>query len=401
MDYRHKYIKYKKKYLNLRNKLDRENTPVIISRIEDNFSIDDKITQSNNNFTNNVFYNFDTSANIFSPMSLTFSLALLQLAAGSETDKSLTKFLGYKYSLDDINYLFNIMNSSIMKLSNLLVVNNKYSINQEYRSMLNGIAVIVQDDFITNKKLISQKVNEFVEFETNAMIKNVINNSDIDNKSVFIMVNTIYFKANWKHKFPVDNTTKMRFHRTQEDVIDMMYQVNSFNYYENKALQLIELPYNDEDYVMGIILPKVYNTDNVDYTINNVPMFSPAEINEFINNCQYSKVELYVPKFTQRKRYEFVPILKKMGLTHLFNKNDTDLNIMAKDAYISRIIHEAVVVIDEIGTEAAATTIVIGQAMATRPVKQKIKVFKADHAFIYYIRHQPTGLFLFFGDYQG
>jgi serpin B len=57
-----------------------------------------------------------------------------------------------------------------------------------------------------------------------------------------------------------------------------------------------------------------------------------------------------------------------------------------------------VVIVDEVGTEAAATTVMM---MTRGLVVEKTVTFNANHSFIYYIRHQPTNTILFVGDYHG
>ncbi len=181
-----------------------------------------------------------------------------------------------------------------------------------------------------------------------------------------------------------------------------MNNQNYFNYYENKSFQIIEIPYQNENYVLGIILPKIIpDNDTIDYTINNVPIITAQEINELINNLSLEKVNLYIPKFTDKKKLNLVPILKKMGLVKIFDTNMCQLDLISNHICVSNIIHEAVIIVDESGTTASAATVITGRALARAPKKENIKTFRADHPFVYYIRHLPTNMFLFFGDFQG
>ncbi|XWV25564.1 hypothetical protein QJ856_gp0190 [Tupanvirus deep ocean] len=399
MNYQHKYLKYKQKYLKLKYQLQYGG---IVTNQETEDSVPKKtITDANNEFSIILFENLDGASNIISPLSISFLLSLVHLAALGNTNRQLTNVLGYKYSSDELKRVHTLFNNDVMKMTNALIINKKIHVNKEYLELVDDMAEIHNDDF-HNSKLIATKVNNYIENNTNGMIKNVVQQSDISTDTIFVLINTIYFKASWQHKFNVRNTTKMKFHKTEGNMVDMMHQKNYFNYYENKSVQVVEMPYDEKDYVMGVVLPRMYLEENgLDYSINNVPQFSKQEINEFINNLEFTEVELYIPKFTHRKKYDIVPILKKMGLIDVFGVN-AELDIMAKDAFISKIIHEAVVIVDEIGTEAAATTVAFGRAMAVRPrIKEKPKIFKADHAFVYYIRHLPSNYFLFMGDYQG
>ena len=93
------------------------------------------------------------------------------------------------------------------------------------------------------------------------------------------------------------------------------------------------------------------------------------------------------------------PNLKKLGVNDLFSSDSADLNLIGDELYVSEIMHEAVVIVDEQGTEAAAFTAVM---LATRSAKiqQQPILFKADHPFIYYIKHNTSNLILFIGFYD-
>ena len=71
-----------------------------------------------------------------------------------------------------------------------------------------------------------------------------------------------------------------------------------------------------------------------------------------------------------------------------------------KTAYVSAMIHEAVIIVDENGIEAAASTIAIVK-MECCIVNPEPKIFYANHSFIYYIKHIPTNTLLIVGDYHG
>ena len=64
-----------------------------------------------------------------------------------------------------------------------------------------------------------------------------------------------------------------------------------------------------------------------------------------------------------------------------------------KDLFISRVVHQAFVEVNEEGTEAAAATAVqIGFGGPSR-----LPVFRADHPFLFLIRDNRDGSILFLG----
>ena len=428
MDYQYKYLKYKNKYLQIKNN---KNQVAGQSNDQSNGQSNDQsngqsndqsngqsndqsngqskdqplnlhqnISDANNSFTIKLFENLEGASNIYSPLSVVVALSLVHLAALGNTDRQLTKLFNYKYSKDDLEEICKLFKNDDVKMVNMILINKDYKINPAYINMINDMAIIIQDNFENGPKIAAQ-INNYIGKKTNGLIKNLVDANDIKDNMIFVLINTIYFKAEWENKFKSHKTTKMKFHKT--NMVDMMYQKSDFNYYENSKIQAIEMPYKNSNIVMGVILPKRYlEEDNMDYSANNVPIISSSEINEIINNMSFTEVKLYLPKFTQRKNLELVPILRKMGVIDLFDSNYADLNIASKKSFVSKIIHEAVVIVDENGTEATAATTIFDIDMMANPMMKKPEIiFKADHAFIYYIRYVPSNLFLFYGDYQG
>ena len=350
-----------------------------------------QISKPNNTLTIKLFNQMNNN-NVFSPLSIIFALSLLHLSAFGNTENELSNLFNYKYSINELQQIYTIFNNDIMNLANALIINNKYKINEQYLTSIKNLALIVHTDFnsTNSTNIIVNDVNEYIKTNTKNLIKDILKHDDINDNTISILINTIYFKAQWLHKFKANNTDKELFKPTNK-MVDMMYQKEEFNYYENELLQLVELLYENNDYCMGFLLPK--STKNYD-----IPKFNMNELNKYIANLQYKKVKLYIPKFKHRKTIRLIPLLEQLGVHDIFT-NKAQLNI-AKNICVSNIIHEAVVIIDELGTEAAATTIVMMELMAMPPTKEDPIIFKADHPFIYYIRHRPSNMILFYGDYR-
>ena len=90
------------------------------------------------------------------------------------------------------------------------------------------------------------------------------------------------------------------------------------------------------------------------------------------------------------------PILSKMGMGEAFSmKADFSGMTGSQDLYIDDVYHKAFVKVDEKGTEAAAATAVVMRTKSARRPRELI--FKADHPFLFLIRHEKTGMILFLG----
>ena len=84
-----------------------------------------------------------------------------------------------------------------------------------------------------------------------------------------------------------------------------------------------------------------------------------------------------------------------MGMPSAFDPKTSDFGGMAsaERIWLSAVIHKAHVDVNEVGTEAAAAT-----AVATfGGLPPEPRTFRADHPFLFLIRHNETGSVLFLG----
>ena len=103
-----------------------------------------------------------------------------------------------------------------------------------------------------------------------------------------------------------------------------------------------------------------------------------------------------MPRFTHRRKINLIPYLIQLGINDLFD-DQCRLNHISKSIYISKMIHETVVIVEETGTAAASSTFIKGNIKSARPHK----IFIVDRPFIYCIRYLPKNILLFVGDYHG
>ncbi len=97
--------------------------------------------------------------------------------------------------------------------------------------------------------------------------------------------------------------------------------------------------------------------------------------------------------------FQLPAVLTKLGMTDAFSMKDADFSGMTgnKDLFIQKVIHKAFADVYEEGTEAAAATgMIMMPTGAVRPLKP-VPVFRADHPFVFLIRHKPSGCILFLG----
>lgn len=359
------------------------------------------LTTSNfSNISNNsgikLFYAL-YHGNIISPASIAYALSLIHIGATGNTDKELTNFFGNKALLEDLYNAYNLLNYGPVKTTNALFVRQDKQINPKYKEAIEKIALLTCENF-NNPYLVASKINNYIEKNTSGLIKNLVSENDIVSDLAILLINTIYFKAKWENPFDKSDTFQSRFSNLNgiTTIVNMMYQNEAFLYYEDQLMQVIEMNYIDKsfsnNYSMGVILPK--------YKSNKLPIIDINKISEYINNMELYQVDLYLPKFTHRANVDLIPALKKWGVKELFT-TDAMLNNISDNIFVSKVIHEAIVIVDEAGTEASATTACYEYDCCDSGNNLKQVTFKADHSFIYYIRHKKLNTILFLGNYNG
>jgi serpin B/serpin B11/12 len=344
----------------------------------------DNVHQSNNILARKLF-DVVEKEHVFSPLSISYIISLLHLASVENTDTQITSVMMRKNTLEDLQSLSKTFNSGIIKLANAVLVNKKFQIKSGYLEMVKELTLVSEKDF-SDSESIAKEANHFISEKTNGMIKNVLSPNMIDLDTVMILINTLYFKAPWKSPFQERLTSEEKFNNNI--LVSMMNNTGYNSYYEDLTVQRVELMYKDTDYCMGFILPKS------DVSLDKCTSYLGD------GNFESKYVKLFIPKFTQRKRMDLIPYMKKLGMTDLFDSTSRLDNMVSSDAYVSVLIHEAVVIVNETGTEASAVTVAVCQSKGIRRNPEPI-IFRADHSFIYYIKHIPTKTLLFVGDYHG
>lgn len=106
-----------------------------------------------------------------------------------------------------------------------------------------------------------------------------------------ILVNILYFKVPWKKKFE-ENVFQARFYGNDnsEKSVKMMHLTDDFNYYKDKSIEMIEIPYNVEGLFALILLP--YKELNLDNLINELDQ---EKMDLLINKLTIKKIDLTIP----------------------------------------------------------------------------------------------------------
>lgn len=341
---------------------------------------------------------------VFSPLSIGFLLSLVHQGSRNKTSDELTSVMGIKYDLEQMKKMYANFNIHCVKVSNMILINNNFasSINAEYTNSVKDISVCRTENFKHANEIV-EYVNRYVETNTNGLIKNALSTGSIVPDDALLLVNTIYFKCNWEDRFDIDDTRhNINFTSDVDGTIhkvSLMKRKDRYSYYSAPTYHMVEIPYEDKDFAMGLVMSKnPILTKGADVYREVLMIFA-----SHIDKLKRTSVVLSLPRFTQRSKFNMIPCLQQIGISTLFDSHDCDLskiisNPVVGNLYISKAFQEAVVIVDEKGTESAAFNgmMAVAACVAPHPVE-----FRADRSFMYYIRHKPSNIILFVGEFNG
>jgi serpin B len=344
----------------------------------------------------------------FSPYSISSALAMCYAGAKGNTGAEMAKTLHFEIFADikalhlAFFQLNNQFNNLPKKDGNELTVANALWAQKEFKFLdiylkitrTEYQATLEELDFKTNAESCRKTINGWVEKKTNEKIKNLIPAGTLNEGTLLVLTNAIYFKGKWMDEFNKKNTKDESFNFADgsKNDVPMMNRTGKYGHYSDEGFQILEMPYAGKNLTMVVLLP-----DKADGITGFEKNLTSEKLTGWLSKLRTGEVIVSVPKFKTELSFGLNEMLKALGMKEAFTPT-ADFSGMTgkKDLFISAVIHKAYVDVNEEGTEAAAATgvIMVGTGMR-EPVKPI--VFKADHPFLFLIRDKSTGSILFMG----
>ena len=227
------------------------------------------LVAGNNGFAFRLFQQArsQTESVVLSPLSITFALGMMNngAAADSQTCREICQVLGFgEAGAGAINAFCHKMlteSGTLDELTKVLIANNIY-VNSYlgYRLMPAFTDKVVQNyeavpetrDFTDGETL--NVINKWASDHTEGMIEEALHPDEFDPMTISCLLNALYFKGEWTHKFDAQLTQEEPFNDFKTTV-QMMQQDSEFYYADNDVFQSIILPYGNKAYQMNVYLP--------------------------------------------------------------------------------------------------------------------------------------------------
>ena len=362
---------------------------------------------------------------IYSPLSITYVLGMVNDAATGLTEKELEETLGFHeggiqavndYCKKLIDGLPKVDDKVTLNIANAIFLNKSFTLKPQFTQDMQTYydAKAEALDFKSPETL--DHINGWCSEKTNGMIPTILDK--IDPAIISYLLNAIYFKADWASKFDPKNTKDETFTTEKgSTTLPTMHQNVLINYCLTSTFSAVRIPYGNGMWTMTVMLPEGNNTisDVIDFIIDNG--FSSIEtypcgtmddkLPEYILTPH--EVDLKLPRYetssdTDDLEDGLIGLMKKMGINRAFDDGMAEIpNMCGLPVYIEIMRQKAKIKVNEEGSEAAAVTVagVTNKSMGSGTMEYSKATFHANRPFVYVIREASSGVILFVGKFTG
>ena len=358
---------------------------------------------------------------IYSPLSITYVLSMVNDAATGKTEEELEQTLGFHkggikavndYCKKLIEGLPKVDNKVTLDIANAIFLNKDYTLKQQFlQDMQNYYNAKAETlDFSSPQTL--EHINGWCNDKTKGMIPKILD--EVNPYMVSYLLNAIYFKADWASKFDPKNTKEETFTTEKgSTTLPMMHQNVLISYLKTNTYSAVILPYGSGLWNMTVMLPE--ESAAIDDLIKEVAQSSVVNNRGWCetggNFFRGYEVDLKLPRFETASDTDeldvkngLVGLMKKMGIKLAFDSDFAEIPNMCEDRnlYISMMRQKAKIKVNEEGSEAAAVTVAgMDLTTAVGPQEYPKATFHANRPFVYVISEASSGVILFVGKFTG
>lgn len=319
---------------------------------------------------------------LFSPVSISTTLALLSLGAQADTSTQILEGLGFNLTetprasihqgFQSLIHTLDLPSPKLeLKVGNSLFLDKQLKPRQHFLDNIRELygAFAFSANF-SDSATTGRHMNDYVRKQTYGQVVDCL--QELPEDTLMVLLNYIFFKAKWKHPFHHYQTQKQASFFVDERTslrVPMMHQkeMHRFFYDQDMACTILQIEYSGNALAL-LILPDPGKMEQVEATLQ------PETLRKWGQLLLPSLLDLHLPKFSISGTYNLEEILPHMGLTDIFNL-EADLSGIAEqlNKTISRVSHKVAMDMSERGTEAGAASGVLSQP-------QSLNTTSAPHA---------------------
>ncbi len=340
----------------------------------------------------------------YSPYSISLALAMTYAGARGETESEMAAALHYTLPQAQLHPAFNALDLALaeatdggtsfkLNIANAVWGQQGFDLLPDYLDLLavNYGAGLRLADFQdpVQREQAREAINTWVSDATEQKIEELFPEGILTDGTRLVLANAIYFKADWETPFVSEGTSPAPFtllDGSQVSVPTMTRRAGT-GYAAGNGYQALELTYKGGRASLVILLPDAGQFEDFEAGLD------AERVDEIVSGLQPMDLQIYVPKFQYAASLNLGDTLAGLGMPAAFDPDTADFSGMdgRRDLYLTSVVHQAFVAVDEKGTEAAAATGVVA-GVTSMP-----QVVAVDRPFVFLIRDAETGTVLFVG----
>ena len=208
-----------------------------------------------------IFSDNDNGNLTLSPLSAVTCLSLLANTCDNDNAGAIYHAVGYD-NLPTLNAVINKLLRHLpcselgakLELANSVWFNrNSITPPADYIALMNTTFGAEVNGMVPNTAEAVKLINDWCSLHTNGMIPTFVDQVPYD----VMLLNALYFNGTWQTKFNKDLTTRETFHSpTGNWAVDMMHNCFTTDYYADDNFEMLELPFDGENYSLRLLLPR-------------------------------------------------------------------------------------------------------------------------------------------------
>ncbi|WP_437298331.1 serpin family protein [Sorangium sp. So ce426] len=243
-------------------------------------------------------------------------------------------------------------------------------------------------DFVQAPDEAREIINGWVAERTAGRIEDILPEGALGPSTRLVLTNAIYFNAAWQLPFKEEETTPGSFTLADGSTVSVPMMTNhaQVRYGEGDGYEALELPYDGGELSMVLVLPSELGGFEAG--------LDRERLEGVLASLGSRSVTMALPRFKIASTLDLARPLEDLGMPAAFSDRADFSGIDGQGGlFITDVLHEAFVSVNEAGTEAAAATaMVIGETSAPEPA-----TIRFDRPFLFVIRDRATSAILFVG----
>jgi len=247
-------------------------------------------------------------------------------------------------------------------------------------------------DYVNDFEAARLAINDWTSERTEGRITDLIPEGVLNELTRLVLVNALYLKAPWEKPFEKEVTVDGDFHLLDGSTVSvpmMSLETRSGLLGSGDGWQALQMPYAGRKLVMTVVLPDEGRLPDVEGELAGGGL--PA----MLASVRPAEVAVTLPRWTFRTEAPLKDTLTALGMPTAFDKVRADFSGMTAEEklFIAAVLHQTFIAVDEEGTEAAAATAVVAEAVSA----PQFVPFTADRPFLFAIHDVEHGTPLFLG----